>query len=81
MKANIESTTRLVNMMVRCGTNGHGMPARIWQGVTEGGVKFYLFVTRVAVGKNADNAQFEAELKEMAAPSAEAESFPLRMIL
>ena len=79
MKATLESTSRIVQMKMK--QPDAYMPARVWEGVTERGVKFIAFVTRVAVERSDDNCQFEAELKETVAPSAAAESFPLKMIL
>lgn len=56
MKATIESTEQVITV------NGH--KARIWEGVTEGGVPFQAVIARVAVHKDADNSQFERELME-----------------
>ena len=73
MKAILESTSKMVTM--------NGVPCRIWEGVSDGGVPFLAFITRVAVKLDADNSQFEKELKETKSPSAEAQAYPLRMIL
>lgn len=73
MKITIESTTKFVTV--------NGVPARIWEGVTEGGVGVTCFITRIAANKDADLAQFEKELLECRMPSREAEAWPVRMIL
>jgi hypothetical protein len=73
MKINIESTTKIVQL--------NGVPARIWEGTTETGIKIHAFITRVAIGKNEDGTQFEKELHECAVPSTEIEAYPLNLIL
>lgn len=60
------------------------VPARIWQGTTDRGVKVAVAITRLAVDKREDQVDFEAELDRV--PFAMAgrtaiESFDLRMIL
>ncbi len=78
MKLTIESTTKLVDLVI----DGATVPARIWEGHTESGIAVHCFVTRVAVHKDLDASQFERELQEHRAPSAEiANVYPLRMIL
>lgn len=73
MKVTLESTTKIVEL--------NGVPARIWEGETEDGIKLHAYVTRVAVNKEQDSSQFEKELQLHKAPSAEVEAIPLRMIL
>jgi hypothetical protein len=73
MEMIIESTTRIVE--------ANGVPCRVWEGVTARGVKVECLIALVAVREGQDVAQFEAELKECRAPSADAQVFPLRMIL
>jgi hypothetical protein len=72
MKATVENTSRIITV--------NGIPARLWKGVTESGVEFEMLVVRVAVSKDADTAQFEAELRSMAPPLEES-AYPNRMIL
>lgn len=72
MKMTIESTTTIVN--------ANGMDCRVWEGETERGVKVQVLIPRVAVKNGQDTSQFEAELKEHRAPSADL-AFPMRMIL
>ena len=74
MKITMESTSQIVN--------ASGLDCRVWEGVTERGVKVHVLVTRVAVHKDQDCSQFEPELKEQRAPTVEAQqAFPARMIL
>lgn len=74
MKLTIESTTRIIAV--------NGVPARVWEGVSEKGAPVYLAVTRVAVPENADQAEFAKELQEHRAPSdAAVQCFPLRMVI
>ena len=73
MKMTIESTTKVVN--------ASGVDCRVWEGVTERGIKVQVLIPRIAALADQDLSQFEAELKEMRPPSAEVNAFPLRMIL
>ncbi len=66
MKMTIQSTSQIVQIVPRIGAEP--VPARVWEGVTEGGVKVQCFITRIAANKDQDLAQLEAELTEMAAP-------------
>ncbi len=74
MKITIENTSRFIEI--------NGVPARVWEGRTESGVAVHCAITRIAVHKNDDAAEFEKELSETRPPSdAAKEAFPLRMIL
>ena len=73
MTITIESTTKVVTF--------NGLPCRIWEGHTASGIALHAYIPRVAVEKDADNSQFEDELTECKAPSAEVAAIPLRMIL
>ena len=73
MKITIESTTKIVK--------ANGIDCRIWEGKTERGIDIVVLVPRIAVRNGQDTSQFEEELQEHAAPSIDAEAFPLRMIL
>lgn len=77
MKLQAESTTKTVSLFV----NGVAVPARIWEAVTERGVRCHLYVIRVAVARDQDATQFEEELLEQKVPSAEIQAIPLRLIL
>jgi hypothetical protein len=75
VKATIESTEQMVMV------NGV-VPARVWEGRTEGGVPFFALITRVAVHKDADCSQFSRELEEHGPARPEAlVVFPARMVL
>ena len=45
-------------------TQINGVQARLWEGITEQGVKCKVFVHRVLVHKSEDSTQFEKELIE-----------------
>ena len=62
MKVTLESTAQIVEV--------NGVPARVWDGTTESGIPVSVLVTRVAVERTQDTAQFEAELSECKAPKA-----------
>lgn len=76
MKLTLESTTQIVKL--------DGIPARVWEGQTDSGVRVHAFVTRVAVAEGLPAShyeQFEKELKEQRKPSPEVAAIPLSMIL
>jgi hypothetical protein len=73
MKLIIESTTKIVRL--------NGIDCRVWEGITGHGVPVHCFIPRVAVNNDQDTSQFEQELSEQSAPSAEVEAIPLRMVL
>lgn len=77
MEVNLESTSKIVTIV----KDGAEIPARVWEGVTAKGVKVQALITRIAAQQDQDLSQFEAELSETRAPSAEVQAFPLRMIL
>lgn len=72
MKMTIESTSKVVSV--------NGVPARIWEGTTERGIRTVAFITRVTP-MGGDAEEFERDLLEVVAPSAEVCSFPARLIL
>jgi hypothetical protein len=62
--------------------NGVRVPARVWEGRTSGHVRCYALITRIAAHKDDDLKEFERDLQQHAAPSAEAQQvYPLRMVL
>ena len=73
MKITIENTSKIVEL--------NGVPARIWEGKTDSGIPVHCYVTRIAVRNGADHSQFERELQETRAPSADVAAIPMRMIL
>lgn len=83
MKATLESTSKLVTLIVSEPRRSitREVEARIWEGVTEKGVKVHAYIVRVAVANDQDQSQFETELQEMQTPSADIAEIPLRLIL
>jgi len=74
MNVQLHSTDKIVHL--------NGVPARIWEGITEGGIKCHAYITRIACDKDEPNAgEFERDLKQHAVPSAEIQAIPLRMII
>lgn len=73
MKVTLESTSKIVEL--------NGVPARIWEGFTEGGVQVHCFITRVAVHRDLDATEFARELEEQAAPSPAVAAYPTRLVL
>lgn len=61
MKITMTSTETLTDI--------DGVPVRLWEGVTEGGVACKVFVHRLAVHKDDDASAFERELQEKLPPS------------
>lgn len=83
MKVTLESTTRIVELEVAAGVV---VPGRIWEGVTESGIRVVALVTRIAAetGNGPDTlAEFERELQQCHEPRTRGalEAFPLRMVL
>ena len=68
MKATITSTYQVVDMK---DPRGRTAAARVWEGVTEGGVPFVAYIMMVQVATNLDQPEFERSLKEHSAPSAD----------
>lgn len=66
MKATITSTDQIVSI-----SRDGKMTARVWEGVTEGGVAFTAFVSSVAVHKSRDYSKFERDLQEHKPPEGE----------
>jgi hypothetical protein len=74
MKITVESTTKITEL--------NGIPARVWVGETDSGIKIHCFITRVAVNVDEPRAnELAIELQEQKAPSAEIEAIPGRLIL
>jgi hypothetical protein len=51
MKVTIESTSKIVEL--------NGVPARVWEGTTDSGIKVHCFVTRIAIDKDETRMYFE----------------------
>lgn len=77
MKVTLESTDKLVELDVGPAV----VHARIWEGRTDTGIPVHAFITRIAVGQEQDQTQFEEELRHCRAPSPEVAAIPLRLIL
>ena len=73
MKLTLESTTQIVDI--------NGVPARMWEGTSEAGVKVRAFITRLAVEADQDLSQFEAELQACRTPEQLGPIIPLRFII
>lgn len=74
MKITIESTEKIVTI--------NGVPARVWQGETAGGIPVSCAITRVAVRNGHPTEQFEKELQEYVPPNRDSiEAFDLRLVL
>lgn len=73
MKITLESTTQIVEV--------NGIKCRVWEGVTERGIKVQALIPRIAAHKDSDLQQFEAELEEQRPPSPDFQPFPLRMVI
>lgn len=73
MKITLTNTSRIVQV--------NGVPARVWEGETEKGVKVYALITRIAAHTEGDNSDFERELLEQPAPPSDdaVRAFPPRM--
>lgn len=60
MKITIESTEQIVTL--------NGVPARVWEGTSAGGVRVHAFITRIAVDREDDGTEFD-DLSEHAEPT------------
>ena len=79
MKATITSTDQIVEMK---DPKGRSYMARVWEGKSDGGVRFTAYIPTVQVARDADNSVFERELREHAAPRADTmRAIDLRFIL
>lgn len=85
MKATIQSTDRLVNITASSGPplrEPRSVEARVWEGVTEAGVRFTAYIPLVQVATDADNSVFERELTEHKRPDPETlRAIDLRFVL
>jgi len=81
MKLTIESTTKIV--IIKPSPLADGVPARVWEGTRESGIKVHCYITRVAIPiDEQDRAEeFINELQECKPPSVEIDALPFRLIL
>jgi len=73
MIVHLHNTTKIVDI--------NDVPARVWEGHTDGGVPVIAFITRLAADHGADLAEFTAELQEMSPPNFAVQSWPARMFI
>jgi hypothetical protein len=79
VKVTLESTTSIVELEVEGGV----VPGRLWEGVTESGIRVVALITRIAAetGVGPDtHAEFRRELEECRPPTI-AGVFPARLVL
>jgi hypothetical protein len=80
VKITIENTSKVI--LVKTSALADGVPCRVWEGTTESGIEVQCLIVRIAAAATEpDLSQFESELQETRAPSAEVLAFPLRMVL
>lgn len=77
MKATITSTDQIVPI-----SKDGRVQARVWEGVTEGGVRFTAYIANIQVLTTDDNAEFERALREHKTPDvATQRAIDMRMII
>jgi hypothetical protein len=82
VRVTLESTDRIVSVTTAGDGYGNEVPGRVWEGITDSGIRVVTVITRIAAHKDADLKQFTAELLECKPPSHMAvEAIPLRLIL
>lgn len=79
MKATVTSTNKVVEISDPAGRRA---TARVWEGVTEGGVAFVAYITQVQVRSSGRHAEFERDLACSGPASADTiEAIDLRYII
>jgi hypothetical protein len=79
MKATITSTSAVVEMNDNA---GRPFNARVWEGETEGGVRFTAYIAVVQAHKDDDNSVFVRELTEHSTPRADTQrAIDMRFII
>jgi hypothetical protein len=82
MIVTLRSTTKIVSLRAQSSGSLPGeMPARIWEGTTNTGIKVHAYITRIAVNAEQNQKEFERELQACTPPSKEIEAIPMRMII
>jgi len=76
MRVTLDSTDKIVTVII----NGQEVPARIWQGHTAAGVPCHAYITRIAVARDKDAAEFERDLAETAPLRPDVQAIPLRLV-
>jgi hypothetical protein len=73
VKVTLESTSKTLTV--------NGVPARLWEGTTERGIRCFAFITRIACPVEADAAEFERDLETTRPPSIDLGVFPTKLVL
>jgi hypothetical protein len=73
VNVHLHNTSKIVDV--------NGVPARVWEGHTDAAIPVIAFVTRIAVERTEDTAEFERDLAEMSPPSPAVEAWPARMLI
>jgi len=80
MKVTINSTSKIVRL--KSALLLDGIPARVWEGETESGIKVHCFITRIGIDKNEPRyLEFEQELIACQEPTPEIDLYPKVLIL
>ena len=84
MKVTLESTTKVVTLL----HEDKEVPARVWQGETEGGIPVQAFITRIAPEVPESDpqieektAEFQRDLNRQADPRPSVEAIPLCFVI
>ena len=74
MRAILNSTTKIVKI--------NGIKTRVWEGISESGIKMHAYIALVGIDKNEKNTeQFDKELEQMQPPSVDIDMIPPAMII
>lgn len=74
MQIILHNTSKIVEL--------NGIPARIWEGKTDGGIPLHAYITRIAVDKEEDATHFESELDgSVSTPTPDVDAIPLRLLI
>lgn len=76
MKITLEATSKIETIRA----DDKGVPARIWKGKTDSGIEIIAYISIIQVHKDADNSQFEKELREIQT-ERHLVSFDMRMVM
>jgi hypothetical protein len=79
LKVTLQSTTQTTTLVDRL--TGQSIPARVWEGETDSGIKVQALIPCIRALANQDLSQFERDLRQCEPPSTGMQAFPLRMIL
>ncbi len=74
MQICLESTSVIVHL--------NGVPARIWEGFSESGIRVHCYITRIAIDENEPRKdEFDKELQACRPPSPELLMISLRQLI